>query len=314
MRYFPIFMDIKKRPILVVGGGEVACRKIDMLLQADAEITVIAPSIKSYLMNYVQDKKIRYISGCYRSDLLSEHEYVQVWATTNNAQLNHQVYHDARKAGILVNVVDDTPYCDFITPSMVNRGRVQVAISSGGASPVLIRMIREKIETQLSNKIAILADFAAEKRNTIKQHFATVDERRKFWEAFLRSDEIEKITTKDQLEAIFFNYLTGHIEVKAERNWIEYNQDTEMLSLKSLRLMQQAEWVVCFFDCPADFVELCRRDAERIYVNSELEMLDYLQQAEIGNKRVTILLAKDYSPQLPELKRYLADDICVATL
>lgn len=86
MRYFPMFMDIKKRPVLVVGGGEVACRKIDMLLQAEASITVVAPSIKAYLMKYVEEGKLEYIKGFYHKNLLSN-DYVQVWATTDNSDL-----------------------------------------------------------------------------------------------------------------------------------------------------------------------------------------------------------------------------------
>lgn len=313
MRYFPIFMDIKKRPVLVIGGGEVACRKIDMLLQADADITVVAPSIKSYLMNYVEDEKIHYIKGFYHSGLLTK-EYVQVWATTDNSDLNHQVYRDARDARILVNVVDDTPHCDFITPSMVNRGRVQVAISSGGASPVLIRIIREQIETQLSTKIAMLADFGADKRNVIKQHFLTVDERRKFWETFLRAPEIEKLTTRNELEHLFSQHLSKNSETTADRHWIEYHQETEMLTLKSLRLMQQAEWVICFEDCPSEFVELCRRDAERLFVSSEQEIVEYLAQAEREKTRVTILIKKGHLVCNETLQRYLSSDIYVPTL
>ncbi|OCH15279.1 MULTISPECIES: bifunctional precorrin-2 dehydrogenase/sirohydrochlorin ferrochelatase [unclassified Aliivibrio] len=313
MRYFPIFMDIQKRPVLVVGGGEVACRKIDMLLQADADITVIAPSIKPYLSRYVEQEKITYHKGFYHHSLL-DNKYVQVWATTDNSELNHQVYKDAHGAGILVNVVDDTGYCDFITPSMVNRGRVQVAISSGGSSPVLIRIIREQLETQLSTKIAMLADFGADKRNVVKKYFSTVDERRKFWEMFLRSPDIETLTTRNELEHLFTRYLSNDISVRSERNWIEYNQDTEMLTLKSLRLMQQAEWVIYFNDCPSEFVELCRRDAERISINSEQEIAEYLQQAEKDQVRVTILIKKGHLVSNAQLQTYLSNDIYVKTL
>ncbi len=313
MRYFPIFMDIQKRPVLVVGGGEVACRKIDMLLQADADITVIAPSIKSYLARYVEEDKITYHKGFYHRNLLDS-KYVQVWATTDNSELNHQVYKDAHDAGILVNVVDDTAHCDFITPSMVNRGRVQVAISSGGSSPVLIRIIREQLETQLSTKIAMLADFCADKRNMVKQRFATVDERRKFWELFLRSPEIETLMTRNELEHAFTRYLSNEIKVSSERNWIEYHQETEMLTLKSLRLMQQAEWVIYFNDCPPEFVELCRRDAERITVQSEQEIADYLEQADKEQIRVTILIKKGHLISNSQLQAYLSNDIYVQTL
>ena len=197
---------------------------------------------------------------------------------------------------------------------MVNRGRVQVAISSGGASPVLIRIIREQIETQLSTKVAMLADFGADKRNVIKQHFLTVDERRKFWETFLRAPEIERLTTRNELEHLFSQHLSKNSETTADRHWIEYHQETEMLTLKSLRLMQQAEWVICFEDCPSEFVELCRRDAERLFVSSEQEIVEYLAQAEREKIRVTILIKKGHLVCNETLQRYLSSDIYVPTL
>jgi len=129
MRYFPLFMDLENKPVLVVGGGEVASRKIEALL------------------------------NFYSSELM-DGAYVQVWATTNNPSLNHQVYRDAKQRNLLVNVVDDKPYCDFITPSMISRGRVQIAISSGGASPVLIRNLRESLEAVLPQNLSLLAEFA----------------------------------------------------------------------------------------------------------------------------------------------------------
>lgn len=313
MRYFPMFMDIKNRPVLVVGGGEVACRKIDMLLQADANITIIAPSIKAYLMSYVEEGKVTYHKGFYHQNLLSR-DYVQVWATTDNAELNHQVYADAHQVGVPVNVVDDTEYCDFITPSIVNRGRVQVAISSGGASPVLIRMIREQLETQLSTKVAMLADFGADKRHFIKRHFNTVDERRKFWERFLRLPEVEKIETRNELELLFQQTLATDIHIHSERNWIEYHIDTEMLTLKALRLMQQAEWVIAFEGCPTEFIELCRRDAERIYIQTEQEMAEYLDQANERQVRVTVLVKKGQLFSDSSIHAYLANDVYVPTL
>ncbi len=133
-------------------------------------------------------------SAFYSSHWLDK-RYVQVWATTDNPELNHQVYKDAKEQGILVNVVDDQPYCDFITPSMIERGRIQLAISSGGASPVLIRNIRETLEAVLAQNLALLADFGASKRNSIKDFLPSVDLRRQFWERFLpiRKSKMRKI-------------------------------------------------------------------------------------------------------------------------
>jgi len=183
MRYFPLFLDVVNKPVLVVGGGEVACRKVDSLLRAGASVTVVSPKLEPYLRSLVDAERCSWIQNFYSSEIMTK-QYIQVWATTDNPSLNHQVHKDAKKMGILVNVVDDLPFCDFITPSMVNRGRIQIAISSGGASPILVRNIREKLESVLPQNLSLLAEFGASKRNSIKKEFPSVTERRKFWEAF----------------------------------------------------------------------------------------------------------------------------------
>ena len=289
MRYFPMFLDVENKPILVVGGGEVACRKVDSLLRAGADVTLVSPKVAPYLQQLVDENKLHWVQNFYSSRIISK-EYLQVWATTDNPSLNHQVYSDAKKLGILVNVVDDLPYCDFITPSMINRGRIQIAISSGGASPVLVRNIREKLETVLPQNIGLLADFGASKRNSIKESFPTVDERRKFWERFLSSSFIEQVTDREQLEAYYQQALTEGVDSEEQVTWIEFEQDVELLSMKALRLMQEAELVLAPKECPFEYVDLCRRDAEReSYANSG-ELSTKLEQARAANLRVCVFI------------------------
>ena len=289
MRYFPMFLDVENKPILVVGGGEVACRKVDSLLRAGANVTVVSPKVAPYLKQLVDESKLHWVQNFYSSQIISEN-YLQVWATTDNPNLNHQVHNDAKKLGILVNVVDDLPYCDFITPSIINRGRIQIAISSGGASPVLVRNIREKLETVLPQNIGLIADFGASKRNSIKESFPTVDERRKFWERFLSSSFIEQVVDREQLEAFYQQALTEGVDNEGRVTWIEFDQDVELLSMKALRLMQEAELVLSPSDCPFEFVDLCRRDAEReSYANSG-ELSTKLEHARTQNLRVCVFI------------------------
>ncbi|CAH6801659.1 Siroheme synthase / Precorrin-2 oxidase [Vibrio chagasii] len=289
MRYFPMFLDVENKPILVVGGGEVACRKVDSLLRAGANVTLVSPKVAPHLQQLVDENKLHWVQNFYSSQIISK-EYLQVWATTDNPSLNHQVYNDAKKLGILVNVVDDLPYCDFITPSMINRGRIQIAISSGGASPVLVRNIREKLETVLPQNIGLLADFGASKRNSIKESYPTVDERRKFWERFLSSSFIEQVTDREQLETYYQQALTEGVDSEGQVTWIEFEQDVELLSMKALRLMQEAELVLSPKECPFEYVDLCRRDAEReSYANSG-ELSTKLEQAKAENLRVCVFI------------------------
>ncbi|KWU01510.1 ferrochelatase [Vibrio toranzoniae] len=289
MRYFPMFLDVENKPILVVGGGEVACRKVDSLLRAGANVTLVSPKVAPYLKQLVDESKLHWVQNFYSSHILSK-DYLQVWATTDNPSLNHQVYNDAKKLGVLVNVVDDLPYCDFITPSMVNRGRVQIAISSGGASPVLVRNIREKLETVLPQNIGLIADFGASKRNSIKESLPTVDDRRKFWERFLSSSLIEQVADRDQLESYYQQALAEGIDSEGQVTWVEFGQDVELLPMKALRLMQEAELVLSSSDCPFEFIDLCRRDAEREgYVNSG-ELSTKLEKARVDRLRVCVFI------------------------
>ncbi|WP_046224340.1 precorrin-2 dehydrogenase/sirohydrochlorin ferrochelatase family protein [Vibrio sp. ECSMB14106] len=289
MRYFPMFLDVENKPILVVGGGEVACRKVDSLLRAGANVTLVSPKVAPYLKQLVDESKLHWVQNFYSSHILSK-DYLQVWATTDNPSLNHQVYNDAKKLGVLVNVVDDLPYCDFITPSMVNRGRVQIAISSGGASPVLVRNIREKLETVLPQNIGLIADFGASKRNSIKEFLPTVDDRRKFWERFLSSSLIEQVADRDQLESYYQQALAEGIDSEGQVTWVEFGQDVELLPMKALRLMQEAELVLSSSDCPFEFIDLCRRDAEREgYANSG-ELSTKLEKARVDRLRVCVFI------------------------
>ncbi|NVD06616.1 siroheme synthase [Vibrio sp. JPW-9-11-11] len=290
MQYFPLFLDLKSKPVLVVGGGEVASRKVDSLIRAGAAVTIISPQIEPYLEGLIEQNMCRWIQGFYSQDLLKP-EYVQVWATTDNPSLNHQVHHDAKRKGILVNVVDDQPYCDFITPSIINRGRIQLAISSGGAAPVLIRNVREKLESVLPQNLALQADFAASKRNDIKHKLPSVDERRKFWERFFARTDVASALNHSELERAYQQTLESDVVDKGSVTWVEYGSDVELLTLKALRLMQQAELVLFDHECPFAFVDLVRRDAERVEVTNEAQLATLLQSAKAEQLRVVVFMS-----------------------
>lgn len=290
MQYFPLFVNLNHKPVLVVGGGEVASRKVDSLVRAGASVTIVSPQVEEYLSQLIDKGECQWIQGFYSEELLDT-SYVQVWATTDNPSLNHQVHRDAKRKGILVNVVDDLPYCDFITPSMINRGRIQLAISSGGAAPVLIRNMREKIEAVLPQNLSLQADFAASKRNDIKEKLPTVDERRKFWEMFFARPDVDNASTNAMLEAAYQNALEVGFSRKGSVTWIEHGNDVELLTLKALRLMQQAEVVLFDSQCPFAFVDLVRRDAERLEFANQADLSTQIETAKNEDKRVVVLLA-----------------------
>lgn len=287
MQYFPLFLDLKCKPVLVVGGGEVACRKVESLVRASAEVTIVSPQIEPYLQKLVDAGECHWVQNFYSKELLN-HKYIQVWATTDNPKLNHQVHDDAKALGILVNVVDDQPYCDFITPSMINRGRIQLAISSGGASPVLVRNIREKLEAALPQNLSLLAEFGASKRVDIKNALPSVDLRRKFWENFFALSAVDKATNRNELEACYQKLLHDDVEDSGTVTWIDYGDDVELLPMKALRLMQEAELVLYSNDCPHGFVDLVRRDAERDAFHDIAQLNQQLRKARENGLRVVV--------------------------
>ncbi|MDB1123921.1 precorrin-2 dehydrogenase/sirohydrochlorin ferrochelatase family protein [Vibrio algarum] len=307
MQYFPLFLDLTNKPVLVVGGGEVASRKVDALLRANASVTVVSPVLSNYLKQCAESNQLKWIESHYRDDYIKNP--VQVWATTSDANLNHQVHNDAKKRNILVNVVDDKPYCDFITPSMINRGKVQIAISSGGASPVLVRNIREKIERVLAQNTGLLAEFTGEKRDHIKSIYHSVDDRRRFWERFFARPNVELSDNKEKLEVEYQSCLSVDAKVTASRIWMEFNNDVENISIKTLRMMQQAEWVIYPQDCPFDFVDLCRRDAERIVYRDVAHLTAILNlDADSMPPNICIFIPKDAIESDQELKGLVLSD------
>ena len=290
MQYFPLFMNLRDRPILVVGGGEVACRKVDSLVRAGARVSIVSPQIAPFLQNLVEYDECDWIQNFYSKELLDS-KYVQVWATTDNPELNHRVYDDAKAMGTLVNVVDDQPHCDFITPSMITRGRIQIAISSGGASPVLVRNIREQLEAGLAFNLSMLADFGLSKRSDIKQQLPSVDERRKFWEMFFSSSGVKNATERSQLEIEYSKLLSQDIDHGTCITWIDFGPDIELLPMKALRLMQQAELILFDSKCPFEFIDITRRDSERQEYVNDVDLSDKLAKARQKNLRVIVLVS-----------------------
>jgi uroporphyrin-III C-methyltransferase/precorrin-2 dehydrogenase/sirohydrochlorin ferrochelatase len=145
MDFLPIFLNIKNRNCLVVGGGEVAVRKITLLLQAGAQVSVISPELDASLSEYVALGKIKHSAEHFQPSHL--HNAVLVIAATNNRVTNQLVSETARQHLIPVNVVDNPDLCTFIMPSIIDRSPLMIAISSGGQSPVLARLLRAQLET-----------------------------------------------------------------------------------------------------------------------------------------------------------------------
>jgi len=272
MDTFPIFMKLQGTRCVVVGGGEVALRKVTMLLKAGAAVVVVSPELCKALLELKERQRISHIS-----DTFDEHQLdhtTLVIAATDDESVNAAVAQTASQRNIPVNVVDAPELCTFIMPSIVDRSPLVIAVSSGGAAPVLARLVRTRIETMIPAAYGRLAGLAAEFREQVKRRFATSQQRRIFWEEVFQGPIAEQVmagqeaAARANLEATLNDdtVIAHHGEVYLVGGG---PGDPDLLTFRALRLMQQAD--VCVYDklVSKEVMELVRRDAELIYVGKE---------------------------------------------
>ena len=173
MGYYPVFLEMKDRPCLVVGGGTVAERKVEGLLASGARVTVISPELTPTLAALKQDGRLHHVARPYREGDLEGHEVAVV--ATDDGAANADVAREGRQRRVWVNAVDDPANCDFILPSVIRRGDVVIAASTGGASPALARRLREELEAFLSEDYAPLARLLQEVRQELRSRGNTID-------------------------------------------------------------------------------------------------------------------------------------------
>ncbi|HEV8676610.1 MAG TPA: bifunctional precorrin-2 dehydrogenase/sirohydrochlorin ferrochelatase [Methylomirabilota bacterium] len=166
MAYYPIFLALDGQPCLVVGGGPVAERKVEGLLATGAAVTVVSPTLNPGLDARAREGRIRHLGRAYRSGDLTG--YRLAFVATDEAAVNAAVAQDGAAAGVWVNAADDPAHCDFILPSVLRRGELQIAVATGGASPALSRAIREELEAYFTADYAALTDVAADVRRELR--------------------------------------------------------------------------------------------------------------------------------------------------
>ncbi len=168
MGYYPIFVEMTGRPCAVVGGGLVAERKVAALFEAGARVTVISPNLTTCLQSWASEGRLNHVARDYRRGDLGEFE--MVFVATDNAEVNAAIARDGREQRVWVNSADDPSHCDFILPSVLRRGELVVAVSTGGSSPALARAIREELEVYFTDDYATLAEIVRDVRHKMKEH------------------------------------------------------------------------------------------------------------------------------------------------
>lgn len=276
MQNYPIFIDLKQQSCLVVGGGDVALRKIRLLRTAGAKITVIAPELSSDLVNEFTDQ-ITHIARPFEEQDIGD--YRLITAATNDSTVNAQISRLAQEANIPVNVVDQPELCSFITPSIIDRSPVLIAISTGGGAPVLARMLRAKLEAFIPASYGHLAQAMQKYRDQVKTLFASEKDRRRFWEKVTQGPIAEQffsgrnIEAEDSLQAMIDSVKTNNTNNRNEVGevWLigAGPGDPDLLTFRALRLMQQADVVLHDRLVSKDILNLTRRDADRVYVGKK---------------------------------------------
>jgi len=173
MGYYPIFLELKGRPCVVIGGGEVGQRKAEGLLEAGATVTVVSPQLTPELAALKDDGRIAHVEREYEAGDLEGFEVCMV--ATDDSAVNARVAREGKKRRVWVNASDDPANCDFILPSVIRRGEVMIAASTGGASPALARRLREELEAYLSEDFELLAKLLAEVRGELRALDISVD-------------------------------------------------------------------------------------------------------------------------------------------
>ena len=268
MANFPVFMNLAGQSVLVVGGGAVAARKVRALLKAGARISVVAAELGEELKERERDGDIRWRSRSFSPEQVGGHWLI--FAATDDADLNRAVFEAGESLGIPVNVVDDGEHCRFISPAVIDRDPVQVAVSTGGASPVLARAIRSWIEALLPRGLGKVAEVASRLRRQIGRGLSLV-ERRTGWEFLI--DRARIVHWSNQPAEVIERMMRREFRRRSARGAVGKVYlvgagpgRPDLLTLRAVEVLQQADLILHDRLVPEAILDQARRDAERVDV------------------------------------------------
>ncbi len=273
MDFFPAFFNISNKHCLVTGGGKVATRKVTLLLKAGANVTVIAPELCAELKQKQLSADFQHIRKTV--ELTDLHGFLLVIAATNNEAVNQSVSEYCHKHNIPVNVVDNAAQCSFIVPSILDRSPVMIAVSTGGTAPVLARQLRSRLETMIPAPYGKLATLAESFREQVKNKFPGAKSRRYFWESLFQGPVAELVFSgrEDEAHAKVTELINTNSNEKNSTGEVYLvgvgPGDPDLLTFKALRLMQQADVILYDRLVSREILEMCRRDADLIYVGKK---------------------------------------------
>ena len=264
--WLPIFMRLEGRPVLVAGGGVEARRKIDRLLKHGARIDVLARRLEAPLDDYHRAGRIRLIAALPSGNLDNAKRYRLIVVAARDQELRRSALAFATGYGIPVNAVDDPDNCTAILPAIVDRAPITIAIGSGGTAPELARMIRSRIETLLPPSLGPLAKLAAELKDSIRSRFPALPRRRQFLGWLFRGQPAEAMQSGDFAHArrlVKQALRNDDFDTRGSVALVGAGPgDPELLTVKALRLIQEADVVIHDALVDPRVLEYARRDAE----------------------------------------------------
>jgi uroporphyrin-III C-methyltransferase/precorrin-2 dehydrogenase/sirohydrochlorin ferrochelatase len=272
MDFLPVFLRLQGQNALVVGGGQVALRKVQMLLRSGAHVLLVAPEISPEVRKLLAaTPHALQQRGFADTDLDS---VKLVIAATDDSALNHRVFELASARNLPVNVVDQPELCSFIFPSIVDRSPLIVAVSSGGNAPVLARLLRARLETLIPSAYGSLVQLLGNYRELAKQRFGSIAQRMRFWENIVNGPVAELMMSgqHDKAEQLLLETMERDAaqDMKGEVYLVGAGPgDPDLLTFRALRLMQQADVVLYDRLVSQPIMNLCRQDAEKIHVGKQ---------------------------------------------
>ena len=271
MQHLPLFADLKRRAVLVVGGGVVAERRVTLLLEAQAEITLVAPELTARLTELAADGRVTHLPRAYENESLEP--YWLVVAATDEPAVNAAVAAAAEGAKRFCNVVDDQELCTFIMPAIVDRSPVTIAIGSSGLSPVLARWIKGVIETLLPARLGALAELAGRWRQRVREQVSDSTERRHFWERVVTGVVAEHAfagrdaDAERALDAALASWGSDDVARRGEAYLVGAGPGgIDLITIRGRQLLATADVVLYDRLASAELLQYARRDAELICV------------------------------------------------
>lgn len=276
MRYYPIFMDLNDKNVVVIGSGEQAAQKIRLLLKTTAHIRLISKEPNEELQALIDAGSISWETDTFNDDHIKD---CQLIYAASNPEINERVVIRANDFGIPINVVDEPDLCTFITPAIVDRDPLIIAIGTEGAAPVLARQIKSKLEAELPTRLGDLATLAKTLRKRVSDKIDP-EKRRAFWENFFNGP-LSGLFYKGEKKALKTEIDTLIEQMQADENHEELNPapklghvslvgagpgPADLLTFRALQKLQKADVVVYDRLIDPSVMECCRRDAKRIYV------------------------------------------------